>query len=93
MINQFNQPEHIPILSELFSKLLVISTENNLKHKISKTNIWSKVKPYFSPAHRMAFDTHEKVCRQWRVQGRPTDANHPAKIAKLQSQRNLQRIS
>ena len=92
MINQFNQPEHIPILSELFSKMLVISAENNFEHKKTNTNIRSN-KPYFSPAHRMAFNTHENVCRQWRLQGRPKDANHPAKIAKLQSQRNLQRIS
>ena len=41
----------------------------------------------------MAFKMHENVCRQWRLQGRPKDANHPAKIAKLKSQRNLQRIS
>jgi hypothetical protein len=41
----------------------------------------------------MAFNTHENVCRQWRLQSRPKDANHPAKIANLQSQRNLQHIS
>ena len=52
MINQFNQPEHIPILSELFSKMLVISSENNFEPKKSKTNLRSKVKPYFTPDHR-----------------------------------------
>ena len=41
----------------------------------------------------MAFNTHENVCRQWRLQGQPKDPNHPAQIAKPQSQRNLQLIS
>jgi hypothetical protein len=40
MINQFNQSEHIHIMSDLFSKMLVISAENNFEHKKTETNIW-----------------------------------------------------
>ena len=49
-------------------------------------------KPYFSADHKAAFVKHEKVCKDWREQGRPQDASHPAKMAKLASQRLLQKI-
>ena len=40
----------------------------------------------------MAYISHEKVCKDWRKQGRPKESCHPARLAKLNSQRNLQRI-
>ena len=41
----------------------------------------------------MAYSEHEKVCNEWRKQGRPSLSTHPAKIAKVFSQRNLQKIT
>ena len=92
LANQFNQPEFIPLLSELFSKMLVICAENNFETIKPKMKTSKLKKPYFSPDHRAAYMSHESVCKEWRRQGRPKDINHPARIAKLSSQRNLQRI-
>ena len=41
----------------------------------------------------MAYIEHERICNEWRKQGRPALATHPARIAKLKSQRNLQKIT
>ena len=43
--------------------------------------------------HKQAYASHEKICKLWRSAGRPTSSDHPAKMAKLESQRNLQRIA
>ena len=72
--------------------MLVISAEKNFKTISPRNNISKKKKPYFSPQHKAQNISHEKVCKEWRRQGRPQDANHPARIAKLNSQRALQRI-
>ena len=92
LVNKFNQPEYIPLLSELFSKMLVISAENNFDTSTPTTNVSKQQKPYFSTEHKSAYFAHERVCKEWREQGRPQVPNHPAKIAKVASQRNLQRI-
>ena len=93
LVNQFNQPEYIPMLTELFSKMLVISAEKNFETVIPKTKNHTHKTPYISLQHKVAYIAHEKVCKEWRIQGRPQDASHPAKIAKLESQRKLQRIA
>ena len=93
LLSKFNQPEFIPVLSELFSKMLVISAENNFETVTPAKNISSIKKPYFSSEHKSAYIEHERVCKEWRRQGRPQDPNHPLKIGKQCSQRNLQRIS
>ena len=41
----------------------------------------------------MAYSEHEKVCNEWRKQGLPSLSTHPAKIAKVFSKRNLQKIT
>ena len=86
LLDQFQEPDHIPILCELFSKMLVISAEKNFETISPRNNISKKKKPYFSPQHKAQNISHEKVCKEWRRQGRPQDANHPARIAKLNSQ-------
>ena len=48
MIKQFNQPELIPIMSELFSKMLVISADNNFEHKKTKHKDSLKQDIFFS---------------------------------------------
>ena len=39
-----------------------------------------------------AYKQHYRICKDWRNQGRPSSNLHPAKAAKLASQRNLQKI-
>ena len=58
-----------------------------------KTIHKSKHKIFISKRHQAAYEDHEKVCKQWRTNGRPTDINHPSRKAKLLSQRNLQKIA
>ena len=89
----FQGPEFIPALSEMCSKMLVISAEQN--YEVSKPNLNKKKKqfPGFSKEHLKAYIEHEKICRQWRISGRPQSNLHPAKAAKLKSQRYLQQIA
>ena len=89
--NTFDKPEYIPILSELFSKMLVLSAENNFETFTPSRNT-GKHKSFISSNHRNAFTQHEIVCQKWRRQGRPGDKSHPAKRAKVISQQNLQKI-
>ena len=94
LAGQFNQPEFIPVLCELFSKMLVISAENNFDISTPKSaKLVKQNRTYFSDEHRDAYYEHEKVCIDWRKQGRPAHASHPAKIAKLNSQQKLQKIA
>ena len=92
LLSEFNQVEFIPLLSELFSKMLVISAENNFETITPKIKPKSG-KPFFSLEHKLAYKNHEQVCLDWRKQGRPKNNDHPAKKLKLESQRNLQRIA
>ena len=77
----------------MFSKMLVISAEHNFE--TSKPNLNKKKKqfPGFSKEHISAYQEHERICREWRKAGRPSSNSNPAKLAKLKSQRNLQKIS
>ena len=93
LTEEFTEAEHIPILTELVAKGLTLSAENNFSTRAPKKNSSSQSKPKFSEAHRSAYLNHAKVCHEWRLNGRPSDPNHPAKKAKLESQRNLQRIA
>ena len=91
--NQFNAIEEIPILTELFSKVLVISAKNNFDTRIPRAYILPNQKQFFLSEHRDAFKKHETICRLWRKEGRPQSKDHPVRLLKLQSQRNLQRIA
>ena len=92
LLCEFDEPEYIPLLSELFSKMLVISAENDFETSRPKTKS-SNDKIFFSLKHKNAFRRHKNICKEWRKQGRPTDANNPIKQLKLESQRTIQRIS
>lgn len=92
LAEQFNQPEYIQILAELFSKMLVLTAENNFETTTPSSKKHPSGKTYFSHEHKMSYDKHEQICRAWRHEGHPA-SDHPAKIAKLESQRNLQRIA
>ena len=96
LTTQFNQPEFIPVLCELFSKMLVISAEQSFEISRPKPNTSKKTnkhKTYISDVHKKAYLEHEKICIEWRIQGRPSLSTHPAKVAKTHSQRRLQKIS
>ena len=93
MFDRFNLAEHIPLLSEMCSKMLVLSAEKNFESSNPKNAPKQKGKsPFFSKDHKDAYHEHELICRKWRLAGRPTELFHPAKAAKLASQRN-QKIS
>ena len=94
MFDRFNLPEHIPLLSEMSSKMLVLSAELNFETSSPKTTKLNKNKsPFFSKEHRLAYVEHESICKKWRVAGRPKEKSHPAKAAKISSQIKLQQIS
>ena len=54
-------------------------TSNNLRNHRQKQNHY--------------FQSHRKICQDWRKAGRPTSDDHPSKLAKKLSQRNLQKIT
>ena len=93
MMDRFDQAAHIPALSEMCSNMLVLSAEQNFETTNPKKSLKSRNSPRFSPEQRDAYFQHEKVCREWRLAGRPIEKSHPAKIRKLESQRNLQKIA
>ena len=97
IFDEFQEEEHIPLLSELVANALTFSAENNFKTITSNNNMLSvkskKMKAHFSPEHKAAYEAHKNVCKEWRSQGRPKDIDHPVRIAKLESQRYLQKIA
>ena len=94
MFDRFNLPEHIPLLSETCSKMIVLSAEHNFETSNPKKTQNKNTKyPFFSKEHKEAYRNHELICKKWRIAGRPAENSHPAKAAKLTSQRNLQSIA
>ena len=64
MFSRFNMVEHIPTLTEMCSKMLVISAEQNFETSNPKKGQPKQKKyPFFSKEHKSAFKEHEKVCR------------------------------
>ena len=92
LINHYKLPQYIPLLSELFSKPLVLSAERNFD-TFSPSQKAQKRKSTISLRHKQAYDEHETICKAWRKDGRPRDPNHPSRVAKLNSQRKLQNIA
>ena len=90
--DNFQEPEFIPALSELCSKMLVTAADISLPSK-PKPSPKVTDRTFFSKEHRIAYLEHEKVCKEWRKSGRPTDVSHPSRQAKLISQRKLQKIA
>ena len=72
--------------------MLVISAENNFVTSRPKIKS-SQDKSLFSAEHKKAYKKHENICNERRKQGRPKDPKNPIKRMKLESQRNLQKIS
>ena len=64
LANQFNSVDEIPILSELFSKMLEISAEKNFETVTPGPKKCNQSKPFFSAEHKMAYKKHEHVCKE-----------------------------
>ena len=72
---------------------MVISAKNNCDTKTPKSYNKPHQKPFFSSEQREAFKNHEQICKLWRKEGRPLNKEHPIRLAKVESQRKLQRIT
>ena len=90
LITCFDQPEHLPSLAEMFSNMIVLCAEKCYQ-TLEKSVHKSRPQP-FSPQLRQAYLKHAQICKEWRKQGRPQSATHPAKANKLESQRYLQKL-
>ena len=80
---QFKTNEDIPVLAELFSKVLVISAKNNFDTKVVKPRRKLSKNPFFSLEHREAYRNHEIACKSWRKEGRPQIKRAPCKNSKI----------
>lgn len=91
LISTYDEPEHLPALAEMTSKMIVKCAEKCFQSKKPK-EAHRRETPRFSKQLYEAHISHKKVCQDWRNAGRPKDAEHPAKQAKLKSQRKIQKI-
>lgn len=83
----------IPEMSEMFSKILVKSAQNNSKVSPPLNKNRSHQDTIFSKNLKKAYNEHKLIWEKWRKSGRPQDNKHPTKIAKTESRRRLQKIS
>ena len=95
LLATFDLPEHLPSLAEMSSNMIAICAEKCFKSKSSQKwneNTHKRNTPYFSKSVRDAYKNHSKICNDWRKAGRPKENTNPAKAAKIESQRYLQKI-
>ena len=92
LIETYDAPEHLPALVEIVSNTLVISAQKCFPVKQQTKHTQTKT-PRFSKVLIEAHNHHLKICKEWRKAGRPSSDCHPAKQAKKESQRNLQKIT
>ena len=92
LLSTYDQPEHLPVLAEMSSKMIAICAKKCFESKKSKAT-QKKTTPKFSQELNGAYQEHKQNCNNWRKAGRPQSADHPAKYAKLISQRKIQKIS
>ena len=92
LLSTFDQPEHLPVLAEMSSNMIAICARKCFETRKPKGPC-KKTTPKFSKELNDAYQEHKSTCNEWRKAGRPSSADHPAKHAKLISQRKIQRIS
>ena len=92
LLTTYDLPEHLPVLVEMFSSTIALCAEKCFPSKRPKKSQTKRTQK-FSENMKMAYLKHNKICIEWRKAGRPSDINHPAKIAKLESQREIQRLT
>ena len=93
MLVDCNEPFFLPVVTEMFSKMLVISAQQNFECSNPMKNQKKNKTPKFSKQTSDAYFEHKQICKQWREAGRPTDNSNPMKMKKLQSQRKIQQLS
>ena len=75
LMSNFDEPIFIPVLSEMISKALVISAEENFECSQS-TKKQVKNLPRFSKDVKQVYQDHKRICRDWRIAGRPCDKHN-----------------
>jgi hypothetical protein len=80
MIVGCNEPLFRPVLTEMFSKMLVSSAQQNFECSKPNTSHKKKNFPTFSKQTSDAYFEQKKICQQWRNSGRPRDCSHPIKM-------------
>ena len=91
LLTTFDRPEHLPSLAEMTSNMIAMCAEKCYEWKETKQP-QKKDTPRFSKPVREAYQNHIRICNEWRKAGRPTSNLHAAKMAKLDSQRKLQKL-
>ena len=92
LLSNYDQPEHLPALAEMSSKMIAMCAQKCFEVKQFKKS-QKKQTPKFSKELQDAYQIHRKMCNKWRKAGRPEESDHQAKKAKLASQRNIQKIA
>ena len=91
ILEEFNQPDFLPEASEMVSRALVLAAEQNFRTSNPIGLKEGKAKGQSFSMERQ--ELHQKSCDNWRKAGRPKEANHPARIEKLKTQRYIQMIT
>ena len=81
VLENFSDPEHVPVMTAIFSEVMVKSAELNFEVKVPKSNKVRK-SPFFSKERRKAYQDHANADKEWRKKGRPTDKDNPLNIAR-----------
>ena len=93
LMSNLNEPFYIPVLTEIFSNMLVISAQQNFQCSKPVASRQKNNSPIFPKQITDAYFQHKKICQQWRDAGRPGDKTHPMKVKKLESQQKIQQLS
>ena len=72
------------------SNMIALCAKKCFETKKTK-GTYKKATPRFSRELNDAYQDHKQTCNEWRKAGRPLSADHPAKQAKLISQRRIQK--
>ena len=84
LFKEFDQPEHIPVLTQLCSEMLVLSGEKILQtHQSNSHDNTHAKKTFYSLERRQAYSIHKSICKEWRKEGRPSDISHPKRQPSL----------
>ena len=64
LMDNFTEPAHIPALAEMCSNMLVLSAANNFETTMPRKKYKQKKGPHFSPEHKAAYLSHDKICKE-----------------------------
>ena len=86
---RFDTPESLPLLSSLFSELLVQCANMAFK---SKPAVSTTKHPKSSPRIQKAEELLKSTFHSWKNAGKPPSHNHPSRTKYLNARSNLQRL-